>query len=309
MSLLMRKRTILAKTEVTYGVDPTPTGSANAILLRNLNVTPMNAELAQRDLIRPYLGNSDSLVAAKSVALDFEVEMAGAGAAGTAPGYGPLLKACGMSETVNSGVSVVYTPVSSGFKSVTIYFNIDGILHKILGAMGSVELTINAKQIPVLKFSMQGLYSAPTDTAAPTAVYTGFIVPEVANTTNTTAFSLLSYSGILSSLNFNVNNQVNYRTLIGLEEIVLVDRKPSGVAVIELPTIAAKDFYTAASEGTSGALSILHGGTNGNKVQIDAPRLVLQNPSLQDDSGVAMLSIPFVVTPDSGNDDFTITVK
>lgn len=309
MSLLMRKRTILAKTEVTYGTDPTPTGAANAILLRNLNVTPMNAELAQRDLIRPYLGNSDSLVAAKSVALDFEVEMAGSGAAGTAPAYGPLLRACGMSETVNASTSVVYTPVSTGFKSVTIYFNIDGILHKILGAMGSVELTINTKQIPVLKFSMQGLYSAPTDTAAPTAVYTGFMVPEVANTTNTTAFSLLSYSGILSSLSFNVNNQVNYRTLIGLEEIIIVDRKPSGVAVIELPTIAAKDYYAAASEGTTGALSILHGGTTGYKVQIDAPRLVLQNPSLQDDSGVAMLSIPFVVTPDSGNDDFTITVK
>ena len=231
------------------------------------------------------------------------------GAAGTAPGYGPLLMACGMSETVNAGVSVVYTPVSAAFGSVTIYFNIDGILHKILGARGTVEMTINTKQIPVLKFNMQGLYAAPTDTAAPTVVYTNFMVPEVANTTNTTAFSLLGYSGILMSLGFNVANEVNYRTLIGSESIFIVDRKSAGTAVIELPTIAAKDYYSAAAEGTTGALSILHGITAGLKVQIDAPRVVLQNPTLQDDSGIAMLSVPFVVTPTSGNDDFTITVK
>lgn len=309
MSLLMRKRTILAKTEVTYGVDPTPSGAANAILLRNLNVTPLNAELAQRDLIRTYLGNSETLVATKSVSLDFEVEMQGSGAAGTAPGYGPLLTACAMSETVNASTSVVYTPISTAFKSVTIYFNIDGILHKILGCMGSVELLINTKQIPVMKFSMQGLYSAPTDTAAPTPTYTGFLVPQVANTANTTAFSLLSYAGILQSLTFNVNNSVNYRSLIGLEEILIVDRKPAGTAIIEAPTIAAKDFFAAAVAGTSGALSILHGTTAGHKVQIDATNVVLQNPSYNDDSGVAMLSIPFVAVPTSGNDDFTITVK
>ena len=65
MPLLTRRRTILAKLENTYGVDATPTGSANAILIRNLNVTPLNAEVASRDLVRPYLGNSEQLIASK----------------------------------------------------------------------------------------------------------------------------------------------------------------------------------------------------------------------------------------------------
>ena len=63
MPLLSRKRVILAKTEVTYGTDPTPTGAANAILVRNLSITPQNSEIVSRDLVRPYLGASEQIEA------------------------------------------------------------------------------------------------------------------------------------------------------------------------------------------------------------------------------------------------------
>jgi hypothetical protein len=69
----------------------TPTG-ANAILVRNLEITPLEAETVNRDLVRPYLGASDQLLAQTRVSMTFEVEMAGSGTAGTAPAYGPLLK-------------------------------------------------------------------------------------------------------------------------------------------------------------------------------------------------------------------------
>ena len=57
MPLLTRKRLLLAKAEVTYGTDPTPTGAANAILVRNLEIVPLQSDIVQRELIRPYLGN------------------------------------------------------------------------------------------------------------------------------------------------------------------------------------------------------------------------------------------------------------
>lgn len=309
MSLKTRKRTILAKIESTYATDPTPTGSANAILLRNLNVVPLDGELVNRDLIRPYFGNSDTLVAATKVQLDFEIELAGAGAAGTAPAYGPLLRACAMAEDVNAGVDVIYTPLSSTHESVTIYFNVDGILHKITGARGSFEINLTAKQIPVLKFTFTGIYNAPTDTAAPTADYTDFIQPEVANTAHTTSFSLLSYSGILQSVQLNMANEVIHRELIGFEGVEIVDRKPAGTFMIEAPTIAAKDYFSAAVAGTTGAFSLLHGSAAGKQIEINAPRVSLGNPAYQDDNGIQMLSIPFTVTPDTGNDELEIIIK
>jgi hypothetical protein len=310
MPLLSRKRTILAKTEVTYGTDPTPVGTTNAILVRSLNVTPLNAELVSRDLIRPYLGASEQLVASSYVSVEMEVEMAGAGTAGTAPAYGPLLLACGMAATVSAGVSVTYAPVSSAFGSCTIYYNVDGVLHKITGARGTVELQIQTGQIPVYKFQFTGLYNAPTDTAAPTVTYTAFTTPLAANGDNTTGFTLHGYTGGLQSLSLNVNNSVNYRTLIGAEDVQMTNREASGQAVFEAPTIATKDFFALSLGSTLGTLGITHGTVAGNRVEIASTKVKVNNPSYQDLNGIQMLQVPFNLVPSTaGNDEFSIIVK
>lgn len=309
MSLITRKRTILAKIEGTYGTDPTPTGSSNAILVRNLNITPLNAENVSRDLVRPYLGASEQLIATKHVAIDFEVEIAGSGTAGTAPAYGPLLRACGFTET--DGVSdVVYTPKSASFESVTLYYNVDGVLHKITGARGNVEMSITVRQIPVFKFSFVGIYNAPSDASAPSVTYTAFQTPLAANNTNTTGFSLFSYSAALESLNLNLNNQVVFHPLIGSESVLITDRGINGSAVFEAPTITAKDFFSLALGNTLGALDITHGTAAGNMVQIQSSRVDVSNPTYQDNNGIQMLNVPITMVPStSGNDEITITVK
>jgi hypothetical protein len=310
MALLTRKRTILAKIETTYGTDPTPTGSANAILVRNMSITPLNAENVSRDLVRPYLGASEQLIASSYVSIEFEVEMAGSGTAGTAPAYGSLLQACGMSETVVAVTSVTYAPVSSAFKSVTLYYNVDGVLHKITGARGNVEMTINSRQIPVFKFSFTGLYNAPTDTSAPSVTYTSFQTPLAANSDNTTGFSLFSYAGAMESMSINFNNAIQYRSLIGAEDVLMTDRQVSGQVVFEAPTIATKDFFSLALGTTLGALDITHGTTGGNKVQIVSSRVDVSNPSYQDQNGIQMLQVPMTFVPStSGNDEISIVVK
>src|SRR5690349_1747983 len=101
MSLNYRKRTILAKIESSYGTDPTPTGTANAIRVRgNLQPKPLMQGYASRDLIRGFKGNFDQLPDEAFSSIEFEVEMIGAGTAGTAPPYAPLLRACSYSQTL-----------------------------------------------------------------------------------------------------------------------------------------------------------------------------------------------------------------
>jgi hypothetical protein len=309
MSLFTRKQTILAKIESSYGVDPTPTGAANAMLVGNLQYTPINAEQVNRIGVKGYLGNGDTLLTQLSTQVSFEIELAGAGAAGTAPAWGPLLRACGFSETIDTGVDVTYAPRSTGFESVTIYFNNDGILHKMLGARGTFELDVTVKQIPVLKFTFTGKYTAPADTAVPTCDFSDFQIPKIPSTANTTNFSLFSYAGALESLQLNLGGEVNYRTLIGDESVLFVDRKPSGIMVIEAPLLATKDFFAIAAAGTTGALALQHGQTAGNIVTLSAPRVSLGNIGYQDSEGVQMLSLPFVIAPDSGNDELEIVVK
>ena len=154
MALLTRKRVILVEAESSYGTDP-GMASADAVLVRDLSITPQSSDVVSRELIRPYLGASEQLLANTRVECTFAVELAGSGTVATPPRYGDVLKACGLSETVVGSTSVTYAPVSSSFSSVTIHYNIDGVRHKVTGARGTVELSAEVGQIPVLNFYLE----------------------------------------------------------------------------------------------------------------------------------------------------------
>lgn len=307
MPLLARKRIITAKIETTYGTDSLPVG-AQAILVRNLTVTPQESDFASRDVIRPYLGNSEQLPAGIRAMAEFEVEMQGSGTAGTAPGYDCLLRACGFAVTTSPGVSNTYAPVSSVFESASIYFNVDGVLHKLIGSRGTVSISMNVKQIPVFKFMFTGLYSTVTDTAAVTPVYTAFLTPLPVTNINTTPFTLHAFSGVMSEMSIDMGNEIVHRTLVGgSESVLLTDRKPSGSITIEATTIAAKDWFTIAKNATTGALAITHGTVAGRRVQITAPNVQLTKPTYAEMDGIQMLQMGMNFIPgSSGNDELSI---
>lgn len=308
MPLLTRKRLILAKAETTYGTDSTPAG-ADAVLVRNLEITPVESDIVSRDLVRPYLGNSPQLLAQTRVGITFQVELAGSGAAGTAPRFGALLKACGMSETIVATTSVTYAPVSTSFSSATIYFNNDGVLHKATGCRGTFSMNCEVGQIPTIDFTMTGIYNAPTDTAAPTVTYSNQASPVIFKAGNTSGFSLLGYSGCLMSTTFDMANEIVYRELVGCsKQVLLTNRAPSGTAVIEAPTIAAKDFFAIAQNDTTGSLTFTHGTAAGNTVQFTAGQVDITQPTYSDSDGIQMLNLPFVAIPTSaGNDEVQLT--
>jgi hypothetical protein len=308
MALLTRKRLILAKAEVTYGTDPTPTGSANAILVRNLDIVPLQSDIVQRELIRPYLGNYEQLLAQTRVQVTFEVELAGSGAAGTAPAYGPVLKACGLSETVVATTSVTYAPVSTSFSSVTIYFYEDGIRHIVTGARGTFTLNGQVGAIPTIAFTMTGIYNAPTDTALATPTYANQATPLIFKNGNTTSFSAFSYSGALQSIDLNLGNEIVYRELIGgTKEVLITDRKPAGTMSIEAVLLATKNYFTVSTGSTTGSISFQHGTTAGNIATLTMAQSDLADASYADLNGIAMLNLPYVATPTAaGNDELSL---
>jgi hypothetical protein len=307
MPLLTRKRLILAKAESTYGTDSTPVG-ADAVLVRNLDITPIESDTVSRDLVRPYLGNSETLLANTRVSITFEVELAGSGTAGTAPRFGTLLKACGFSETVVATTSVTYAPVSSSFSSATIYFNNDGVLHKATGCRGTFAMTCNLNEIPVISFTMTGIYNAPTDTAAPSTTYTNQATPLIFKEGNTSNFSLLSYAGCLMNVSFDVANEVVHRELIGCtKQVLITNRAPAGEVVIEAPTLAQKDYFAIANNNTTGSLTFTHGTTAGNIVAFTAQKVDIGQPTYSDQDGIQMLNLPYVAIPTSaGNDEVSL---
>ena len=297
----------MAKKETTYGTNSTP-AAVDAILVRNLDITPQESEIVSRDLIRPYLGASEQLLANTRVRCTIEVELAGSGTAGTAPKFGPLLQACGLGVTTVATTSNTYAPVSTAFSSCTIVYNIDGVQHTLTGCRGTVSMNCQLGQIPTLSFEMTGIYNGPTDTAAPTGITYVAATPLIFKEGNTSAFSFYAYSGCLSTVSLQLANNIVYRELVGCtKEVLIVDRQPTGEVQIEAPTIATKDYFSIALATATGNLTFTHGTTAGNRVVYTAPTVDILNPTYTDMDGIHMLTLPYVPIPTgAGNNEFTL---
>jgi hypothetical protein len=279
------------------------------VLVRDLNIVPLQSDVVSRDLVRPYLGASEQLLANTRVECTFSVELAGSGTAGTAPRYGKALLACGMSETIVATTSVTYAPVSASFGSCTIYYNIDGVLHKVTGARGTFTINGAVGEIPTIDFTFTGIYNTPTDTALPAVTYGDQATPVVFKNGNTTGFELLSYAGCLQSVSFDVGNTLVYRELVGCtKEVLLTDRASTGSVVLEAVSMATKNYFTAAlSDGTLGNLLFQHGQTAGNIIDFVSTRVDIGDVSYSDQDGIHMLNIPYTCVPSTaGNNEFSL---
>ena len=310
MAKVMRNILLLAKLETTSGVDAVPVAGTNDILAKGIAPTPVNAQFADRELMQPYFGNTGQVQVQGNSAIEFEVELAGAGAAGTAPKFGPLLQACGFSETITAATKVDYAPLTNNQKSATIYCFVDGVKHVMLGCKGNVAFTLNAAGIPTMKFTFTGFTATVTDSANPTGMdYSGFKPPLAVNKINTPTFTLHGAAVKAKELSIDMANVINYRNYIGTEDVAFTDRKPAGNCLIEYDSMATKNWWNISNAGTLGALAFTHGTVAGNIIQLAAPNVQVTTQGLQNDTGIAMLPLGLNLLPNTGNDELIITVK
>jgi hypothetical protein len=208
----------------------------------------------------------------------------------------------------NIPAQVVYKPVSSNLESVTFYCFVDGLLHKMLGARGSVAMKASAQGIPMFTFTFTGLFAQPSDTTIPAVSLTLFQQPLAINAVNTAGLNVSGYTAAAcSDFSFDLANAIAFRSLPGAaDNVVLTDRKPVGSITIELTTVAAKDWWSTMRNVVLGPFSVTHGTVAGNKVKIDAPQMQLDTPSDGDKDGITMLTMKQTFNPQNGNDELTL---
>lgn len=309
MSKFTRKTVIAVKTEVTPGTDIVP-AAGDCVLVRNPVITPLDMTYAERNLVRGFFGNFDAIATIKKVKVTFEIELAGSGTAGTAPAWGTALQSCAALETIVAVTSAAYTPQSPGIKTCSIYYNVDGMLHKIVWCRGNATFKLKANDIPFIAFEFIGLDTGATDTAILTPSSFGtFKTPLAANKLNTPTFSLFGVATLALEnfeLNFgNVNQQVSR---IGSEQILHTDRKTVGTVMFEMTTVATKDWLAQVKTNALGALNLVHGTVAGGIITIAAPNIELQSPQFSDIQGIQMVQFALRANPSvAGNDEWSIT--
>lgn len=305
---LWRNRLALVKAESTYNTNPSP-AATDALLFTELDVEPLSMELLERETIQSYLGNRQSVVGQRSVPISATVEMAGSGTAGTAPRFGPMLKASGLSETIVADTSVTYAPVSDAFSSYAMDFYIDnGSRQAIGGIRGTAELALSVGAIPTIAFSHMGIWSAPTAVSRPSETYSAQAAPVAVNADNTATVTVHGFSACMTEFSLSLGVEMVFEQKAGCtKQVRLTDRRTTGSITIELPAFATKDFIAAASAQTESTITWTHGGTAGNIVTFTADQAAFDSPTYVESDSVTHVTLPFRLLPtSSGNDDFTL---
>lgn len=307
MSLKTKKTQVYAGLETTYGTAVTLTG-ADAILTKGAQIKPMEASPIARELDGGAYGNDGSITPGAHVGLEFDVELAGSGTAGTAPAWGRLLLACQMAETIVASTSVTYDPTSDGDDSLTMYFELDGQRHALVGARGSWSLKLDSQGIPYVHFMFLGLYVNPASVTPLVRDVSAFIRPRPVSFAYTPTFTLHSITAAYKAFSYDHANQVEYFNSPGEEDVDIVNRMPKGSIELRAPAISTKNYFQTAREDTVGNLIMVHGTTAGNIVTLNADRVQIKAPKYGDDRGRATLQCDLDFIRDAGDDEVSLVL-
>ncbi|MHC1727954.1 MAG: phage tail tube protein [Syntrophobacteraceae bacterium] len=309
--MLTRRTVVLAKIESSYGIDPLPMPSADAILVQDLEIKP-GGDAVERNYLKACLSPLQFRRGAKSVEVSFKTEMKGTGARGTIPAWGwegALFRACGMSETVSPGVSIVYAPASILFESCTLYVYRDRIFHRVTGCRGTLSILVEAGKPAMVEWKFRGLYLSPADGVPASQTFSGMFPPIAVHT----SFTIGEYSPVAQKLELNLNDTVAERRSLtaenGIAGFEITGRTPRGSFDPEAVSEAAHPFWNNWENAASMALSLTVGTVPGNRFLIEAPALQYREMGYTDKGGRAVYQVPFSLAMSAGDDELTVTFE
>ncbi|TDE40926.1 phage tail tube protein [Antarcticimicrobium sediminis] len=306
--IFWRKKILVAKIETTYGTDASP-GGADAILATDVNLKPMEGNDVSRELETPFMGAQGTIPTELHAMLSFKVELEPSGAAGTVPGWGALLRACAMAETISASTSVTYNPVSDGHESITFYTYIGNTLYAMIGAMGTCTIEVTAQGIPYLNFEFTGLFVQPSEDTRPTATLSGFKKPDVATSANTPTFTINSVAMVMRSFSLALGNQVEKRFLVGVERVLITDRAEAIQTTVEAQPLTSFNPFALSAAQTAMDVTLVHGTAAGRIATLNMPAAQMQRPQgLENAQNITEWPLRMVPLYASGNDQFTLTL-
>jgi hypothetical protein len=320
MALNFRNRVLLAKVEDTYANPALTFAGTDAMLVSNLDVTPLDGNMIDRELVLPALGNRPKITGQRLFRLSFDVELTVGTALGIVPKWGKLLVACGFSETPVAATSVTYAPATkpaANNSSVAFDVNVDGNRHVGRGGRGTATFVLEAGELPRVSFEFTCLYSAPTATAATAPNFSGYDPdPIIVNSQNTTAVKIGDFVACMQSFNLAMNNVLPVRQLAGCtEQVLFTNREPNGEMVVEAPTIgangaSANDFFADSVAQTLRKFEWRHNATSGQSIYFEMPTCSVENPTYSESDEIVMMNLPIYPQPTSaGNDEIKLEIK
>jgi len=317
---LTRRTAIMAKLESVYGTAETAFVATDAILLVDQPDFQIEPDTVPRNLVLPWLGNSEELPGPRRARLKFKVELVGSGAAGTPPAWGKLLRGCGFAETITAGSRVEYTPVNAGFEGLTFRFFRDGVRYVARGGRGTVKLNLAAFTVPTAEFDFMALDVDTVAASVPAIDLTAFIGPEVVSDVaagvlsmgSTMALGVVTGGTVLASkgLSIDVGNKLAHSKLLGGESIKITDRTVAGQLSADLDAAAEIAWRADVNANTLTSIGFQHGSATGKRIGVFGGRVQRTTPQAIDADGSVMIQTNLRFLPGlTGTPEVTIVAR
>lgn len=304
--MLIKNEAVLAKIESTYNTDSSPL-AANAVAFSELSWSNEGLRMVERGVIQQGLDTLQRIYAGMLKTLTFTVELKGSGAAGTAPEFGPLLRACGLGETISASTSATYAPVSSSIESCTIYYYEDGSLHKMTGCRGNCNFDFAVGDVAKAVFTMTGHRADPTDATLASPVYDSTNPIGLINI----PFTLGGDSLVVNGFNLDLANVIatpeSLSATDGYSTVQITGRDPGGSLDPENVVVSTTPLIADFTGGVLNAISIGSiGGTAGNKVDLDLPKAYYVDATNADRQGVRTYDMAYNAAINTGDDEMSL---
>ncbi|HEX7820636.1 MAG TPA: hypothetical protein VF463_08450 [Sphingobium sp.] len=305
---------VLAKKEATYGVDAVPVVGTNGILTRNYSGKPVDIDQIERNLDTRVFGALAGAPSNERRSISYEVEVAGSGTAGTAPGWMELLEGCGMAApvlTATTSAKQQFALPGVAASSLSQYDHLSNQRRKMIGSVGTYSLDFTAGAYPFIGFQWMGLVptATPFDTSAPGAVdLTRWRQPVEVNIDNT-EFLLDGYAPALRSWKAEAGVATAMRNLVGKRYVRRGNHAFKSTAVIEAPDIATKNYIQALRVGALVEWEMTHGIVAGNIIEMASTKVQITEIAESKEDDILMWTLSMTHTVEGGVSDFGITAK
>ena len=245
------------------------------------------------------------------------VEARGAGQAyspSVLPPMHALLRASGMSATVNNGV-VTYSPDSATTAtpaSVALRLFRRGEQYDVTGALATFTLGSTSADAPAFEFDIKGLINLPVDAACPDIAYPDeAIIPPTNTGIN---LQIGNYANpIVKTWKFDlvraIDPALNISNVNGHAGFNPNRRAPKLTVTIESSLLGTFNPYTAQNNGTILPVTFTVGSVAGNMYTVSLPHAQITDCKMKDEGPVACWDLTFDAgtSATATNDDVLIS--
>lgn len=246
------------------------------------------SEEKEFEVVSDELGNDEKFITTDTGKISFDVQFVGSGTAGTAPAISPLLRGSGFNEVITA-TQVAYSPVSSGFEHLTMWFVVDGTVHKLTKARGNVKLDATAGEISKFSFEFNGVGGAVPEALAGTLPTPAtVIVPKAVGFEHSPTFTIDAVHLPMQAFSVDSGNTAQTFDLVEFKGTEITERKPTASMTIGAQELATFNTHAIARSGVAKPVVFEHGKTAGEIIRVEIAKAQLGKPQYNDYQGALM---------------------